>query len=147
MAGWSELDNQVLRGEPRKTVSRLGRLGAGYSALDDQVLNARPRARVRNLGDFQFPPGPDINVFKQGFDWGGLIRIGASTASDILKARLAVPPPGTTIDARQGYIYRAQSGVPTAQLLPPGLLNGSGGIPTWLLLAGVAVVAIAVLKR
>lgn len=122
----------MLRGEPRKTVSRLGRLGAGYSALDDQVLNARPRARVRNLGDI---------------DWGELIKVGASTASDIFKARLAVPPPDTTINTPQGYIYRAQAGVPTAQLLPPGLLNGSGAIPTWLWLLGAGLVAVAIFKR
>lgn len=73
--------------------------------------------------------------------WAGTVNSTISNALSILKARFAVPPPGTLIQTKSGLISTAPTSLVTS-LLP----TSASGVPSWIWLALVAVVALMLLK-
>jgi hypothetical protein len=163
MAGYSVLDDQVLRGRPRARVRNLGRLSAGYSPLDEQVLKGKPRPGFRGFGQSGEVAQENVDIggaaasaaSAAGTSWLPIVGSLTADATSVLKTiSPLIMPGGTVMQTGAGgasYFYRAAAGssIPTAQLLPTGLLSGgtSGNLLTWLLVAGAVVAAIAVLKR
>ncbi len=110
-------------------------------ALDLSALDASIGSNVSDMiaADLpEFSYGSSLNI-------PGLIQTGVQDAFQFVKLLDPVPA-GTTLQVGKDgsyYVSRAQPGVPTAQLLPPGGMSGWG---TLALLGGGALLLFAMAR-
>lgn len=119
------------------------------------VQNGMPMMRsagLRGLGedpaplDFGFVTGSDPAPGSNSNFFQTLVAQGVNAATSILKARYAIPPPGTLITTPGGTI--ATAGAPgTSTGLITSTAAFSSGIPSWVWIAGAGLVLVLVLKR
>jgi hypothetical protein len=74
-----------------------------------------------------------------GIDWGKIVQIGVDTAANIFDRPVYVGS-GTTPPF---------TGIPPSQRLPPytGGYAGAAAMPSWVLPAGIALLAVLLLKK
>lgn len=116
-----------------------------WSVQNGMPMMAQSSRGLRGLGDTPVS-FPMVTGGDSGFDWGSLISQGTQAGLSILKARYAVPPPGTLIQTQGGTI--ATAGAPGTSAFSLSTSGGfASGIPSWVWIAGAGLVLLLVVKK
>lgn len=98
-------------------------------------------------GEYGAPVGvPDVAVSAPGFNWSSVIPGIFSTAEKAILNTVGAPAAGTYVQTGpSGTVYSRSA--PGLSINPPfGITTASGGVSTWVLLGGAAIVLLLVLK-
>lgn len=119
-----------------------------WSVQNGMPMMGRSPRGLRGLGDDQvlsFPMVTGGGTATPDF-WQTLLNQGVSASLSILKARYAVPPPGTLIQTPGGTI--ATAGAPGSSAFSLSTAGGfATGIPSWVWIAGAGLVLVMVLNK